>query len=140
VDEQPETRRKTGERFVAAQRELKEDWGLRSYEEALRSWIATVAIIEVEYVGEWEDFAHELIAREYLEELSRRSPKEWVQRIERAVNPWDERFREATVAETEPHLPNLAGEAGWWQFRSPRRWRKPASEELAADPTWNPKR
>jgi hypothetical protein len=63
-----------GDDFVRAQRELAEDWGFSSFEEALRSWIATVAIIEVEYVGEWEEYTHELMARDYLGELARRSP------------------------------------------------------------------
>ena len=70
-----------GSEVVRAQRELEADWGFRSFEEALRSWIATVAIVEVEYVGEWEEYTHELMARDYLEELARRSPAEWASHV-----------------------------------------------------------
>jgi hypothetical protein len=59
--------------FVAAQRALAEDYGFDSFNEALRSWIATVAIVEVGYEGEWEEYVHELGARDYLDELVRRS-------------------------------------------------------------------
>jgi hypothetical protein len=55
--------------FVTAQRALADDYGFACYEDALRSWIATVAIVEVGYVGEWEKYAAELMAREYLNEL-----------------------------------------------------------------------
>src|SRR6266511_1602706 len=91
------------DRHVRAQRELEADWGFRSFEEALRSWIATVAIVEVEYVGEWEEYTHELVARDYLEELARRSPAEWASHVETEVAPWDERVRAATVEEESPH-------------------------------------
>src|SRR6266545_5952632 len=40
-----------GEDSIAAQRALAEDYGFASYEAALRSWIATVAIVEVGYVS-----------------------------------------------------------------------------------------
>jgi hypothetical protein len=85
-------RPKVGEAFVAAQRELQADWGYRCYEEALRSWIATVAIVEVGYAGEWEEYANELMARDYIDELVSRSPGEWALRITREVARWDERF------------------------------------------------
>jgi hypothetical protein len=39
--------------FVAAQRALADEYSFGYYEAALRSWIATVAIVEVGYVGEW---------------------------------------------------------------------------------------
>lgn len=119
-----------GDDFMRAQRELAHEWGFRSFEDALRSWIATVAIIEVEYVGEWEEYTHELMAREYLGELARRSPAAWASYVQTAVTPWDERFRAATVEEERPHVPQADGEPGWWQYRSPRCWRQPASEEL----------
>jgi hypothetical protein len=118
-------------RFVQAQRDLREDWGFESFEDALRSWIATVAITEVEYVGEREEWVHELMARDYLAEIRARSGPDWKARQDELVSPWDERFRAATSEEAEPHLRLTSGEAGWWQFRSPRRWRRPASEEIA---------
>jgi hypothetical protein len=119
-----------GDEFVRARRELEDEWGFQSFHDALRSWIATVAIIEVEYVGEWEEYTHDLMARDYLDELARRSPAEWASHIETEVAPWDQRFRAATVQEHRAHLPPLEGEPGWWQYRSPRRWKRPASEEL----------
>jgi hypothetical protein len=115
--------------FVAAQRALADDWGFRSYHDALRSWIATVAIVEVGYVGEWEEYASELSAREYLDEVAHRAPT-MRQKIEADLAQWDERFRAATVEEVKPHLPLTDGRVGWWQYRSPRQWRKPATEEL----------
>jgi hypothetical protein len=93
-------------------------------------WIATVAIVEVEYVGEWEEYTNELMARDYLDELARRSPAEWASHVETEVAPWDARFRAATIQEESPHLPPADAEPGWWQYRSPRRWKRPASEEL----------
>jgi hypothetical protein len=70
------------------------------------------------------------MARDYLDELARRSPVYWAEHVEEEVALWDEGFRAATVEEAKPHLPPVEGEAGWWQYRSPRQWRRPASEEL----------
>ena len=50
--------------FVPAQRSLAEPYRFGCYEAALRSWIATVAIVEVGYVGESEEYAVELSARD----------------------------------------------------------------------------
>jgi hypothetical protein len=118
-----------GEDFVSAQRTLAGDWGFRCYEDALRSWIATVAIVEVGYVGEWEEYTNELTARDYLDELIRLSPHSR-EAIEEDLAIWDSRFREATVEEDTPHLAMLDGRAGWWQYRSPRKWRKPVAEQF----------
>jgi hypothetical protein len=117
------------EDFVNAQRALAESWGFESYRQALRSWIATVAIVEVGYVGEWEAYSLDLLARDYLEELIRLSPRSR-QAIEEDLAVWDARFRAATIEEPDPHLPMLDGSAGWWQYRTPRTWRRPASEEF----------
>src|SRR5882762_11612213 len=121
-----------GDDFISAQRALAEDWGFDCYEAGLRSWIATVAIVEVGYVGEWEEYAHELMARDYLEELARRSPSSR-EMIEDEVSLWDDRFRAATEENDEPWLRTLDGEPGWWQYRSPRNWKRPASELLTLD-------
>lgn len=114
--------------FVIAQRALTGEWGFRSYREALRSWIATVAIVEVEYVGEGEEFAAELSARDYLAEVLRRAPS-MHEKIESDLDPWDARFRAATVEHAES---DHADGDGWWQHRRPRNWRQPATEELRA--------
>jgi hypothetical protein len=118
-----------GDDFVAAQRALVEEYGFASYTEGLRSWIATVALVEVGYVGEWEKYAHELMARDYINELTLRSPDSRTA-VEEDLAVWDERFKAATVEEEQPHLPPLDGEIGWWQYRSPKEWRRPAAEEL----------
>jgi hypothetical protein len=115
--------------FTNAQRALAKDWGFACYEDALRSWIATVAIVEVGYVGEWEDYVHELEARDYLDEVARRAPS-LHPTIERDLAPWDERFRTATVEHGEPHMPPDPGRDAWWQYRSPVNWRRPATEEI----------
>jgi hypothetical protein len=120
--------------FVPAQRALADEYSFGYYEAALRSWIATVAIVEVGYVGEWEEYTNELTARDYLEELMRRSPGSR-SAIEGDLRLWDHRFRAATVEEEKPHLPPLEGDPGWWQYRSPRSWRRPASEELGGRPS-----
>jgi hypothetical protein len=114
-----------GDEFVRAQRELADDWGFESFEQALRSWIASVAIIEVGYVGVWEEYAHELMARDYLEELSRRAPRWWAKDIAKQVAPWDERFRAATEQTEKAQLIPEDGNPGWRQFRVPRRWEEP---------------
>jgi len=124
-----------GTDFVAAQRTLASEWGFESYEAALRSWIATVAIVEVGYVGEWEEYTHELMARDYLDEIGRLSPSSRPT-IEDDLAVWDDRFRAATVEAEKPHLPPLDGEPGWWQSRSPRKWRRPATEELGGSGTF----
>src|SRR5204863_4777321 len=84
--------------FVPAQRALADEYGFACYEAALRSWIATVAIIEVGYVGEWEEYTNELTARDYFGELARRSPGSR-SAIEEDLRLWDDRFRAATVEE-----------------------------------------
>jgi hypothetical protein len=116
--------------FVAAQRALRGSWGFESFTEGLRSWIATVALAEVGYVGEWEEWAHELMAREYLAEIGRRSPGYGAQRVAEKVAPWDERFRAATVEEAEPYIVRPPEVAEWWWYRRPKEWRQPAREEL----------
>src|SRR5207302_11473114 len=93
--------------FVQAQRDLAEEWAFRSFNDALRSWIATVALVEIGYEGEWEEYTNELTARDYLDEVRRRSGSDWPQRFDEEIAPWDERFRAATVEEAEPHLPPL---------------------------------
>jgi hypothetical protein len=126
--------------FISAQRALVRDWGFRCYEDGLRSWIATVAIVEVDYVREWEEYAHELMARDYLDEVMHLSPGSRAA-IDEDLRVWDERFQIATVEEAKPNLPMTDGRAGWWQYRSPRNWRRPASEEIAAhrlDPVGHP--
>jgi hypothetical protein len=120
----------SADEFIVAQTALAADWGFDCYATALRSWIATVAIVEVGYVGEWEEYAHELTARDYIDEVAHRAPS-MREKIEDELAVWDERFRAATVQEAKPHLPITEGRVGWWQYRSPRDWRRPASEELA---------
>lgn len=93
-----------------------------SPKELVRAWIAIVAIVEVGYGGREEEYANDLMTRDYIGELCRRLPGRWAELFERWIAPWDERFRAATVEETEPHLPDLMGSAGWWQYRSPRLW------------------
>jgi hypothetical protein len=119
-----------GDDFVEAQRALANEYGFPCYEDALRSWIATVATVEAGYVGEWEEYVHELMARDYLGQVTSLSPTSKA-RVDEDLNLWDERFRAATVEEREPHLPSDEGAIGWWQYRSPKRWRQPATEELA---------
>ena len=116
-----------GDDFVAAQRALIGDYGITSYREALRRWIATVAIVEVGYVGEWEEYASELSARDYLNELMIGSPQSRAA-VEEDVSLWDERFKAATVEEQQPHFAPEEGDPGWWQYRSPRRWKIPSKE------------
>jgi len=102
-----------------------------SPKELVRAWIAIVAIVEVGYDGMEEEYSNDLMTRDYIGELCRRLPGMWADRFERKIAPWDERFRAATVEETEPHLPDLMGAAGWWQYRSPRLW--PGAQHAESD-------
>ncbi len=88
----------------------------------IRAWIAIVAIVEAGYDGMREEYSNDLMTRDYIGELCRRLPGKWAELFEREIASWDERFRAATVEEAEPHLPDLMGNAGWWQYRSPRLW------------------
>jgi hypothetical protein len=106
-------------------RAMQEDWGFACFEDALRSWIATVAITEVGFEGVAEEWWNELTARDYLADLRRRSGDDWPERWDALIEPWDERFRSATVEEKEPHLPSADYPTGWWQYRSPKRWMNP---------------
>jgi hypothetical protein len=115
-----------GDDFVAAQRTFIGDYGITSYREALRRWIATVAIVEVDYVGEWE-YASELSARDYLNELMIRSPQSRAA-VEEDVSLWDQRFKAATVEEQQPHFALEDGNPGWWQHRSPGKWKIPSKK------------
>jgi hypothetical protein len=110
------------------QDELREDW-YRLTEltpmELVRAWIAIVAIVEVGYDGEWEEYTNDLMTREFIAELSRRLPGRWATRFAEWVAPWDERFRAATTEESEPHLFGDEDEPGWWWYRTPRTWLRP---------------
>lgn len=90
-------------------------------DQLVRKWIATVAIVEVGYDDAWEMYVDDLMTREFIAEVSRRLPDYWAARFAEWVAPWDERFREATIEEPEPHLLRDE-EPGWWWFRSPRVW------------------
>jgi hypothetical protein len=107
------------------QDELREDW-YRLTEltpmELVRAWIAIVALVEVGYDGEWEEYTNDLMTREFIAELSRRLPGRWATRFAEWVAPWDERFRAATTEESEPHLFGDEDEPGWWWYRTPRTW------------------
>src|SRR6266566_5949023 len=96
--------------------------GRPSLYDAIRLWIATVASVETGYEGDVEEYAYDLHTRDYLEELRTRLPGFWAEYIDRCLQPWDERFRAATVEEAEPYLPALTDEPGWWQFRTPWTW------------------
>lgn len=103
---------------------LREQWGSETEltpNELVRKWIAIVATVEVGYDGVWEEYTNDLMTREFIAELSRRLPGYWAARFAEWVGPWDERFREATIEESDPHM-FRAEEPGWWWFRSPRIW------------------
>ena len=110
-----------GKGVASAVKSMGKDRGFRSFEEALRSWIATVAITEVGFEGGGEKWTQELIARDYLAELRRRCGSDWPERWDDLIAPWDERFRAATVEEEGPHPPSHDSETGWWHDRRPRR-------------------
>lgn len=105
-----------GDDFVAAQRALTEDYGFDSYEAALRSWIATVAIVEVGYLGEWEEYALELTARDYLHELTRVSPSSRAA-VEEDLALWDDRFLAATAGHPVGLRRRSPGRERWRSFR-----------------------
>jgi hypothetical protein len=107
--------------------ELREDWSPLTDltpEQLVRAWIAIVAIVEVGYDGEWEEYTNDLMTREFIAELSRQLPGSWATRFAEWVAPWDERFRAATTEESKPHLPSVGdeNEPGWWWYRTPRIW------------------
>ena len=49
----------------------------------------------------WERYTSDLMTREFIAELSRRLPEYWAARFAEWVGPWDERFREATIEESD---------------------------------------
>jgi hypothetical protein len=109
------------------QDELREDWSSLTDltpHDLVRAWIAIVAIVEVGYDGEWEEYTNDLMTREFIAELSRRLPGRWAALFAEWVALWDERFRAATKEESEPHLRPLDDEEepGWWWYRTPRLW------------------
>ena len=107
------------------QDESRHDWAPdteKTPQELVRAWIAIVAIVEVGYDGMAEEYWNDLMTREYLDVLCKRLPGYWATRFAEWIDPWDERFRAATVEETRPHLHPPEAEAGWWWYRSPRLW------------------
>ena len=113
------------------QNELRDMHEPLSPKQLIRAWIAIVAIVEAGYSGTEEEYSNDLMTRDYIGELCRRLPGTWAELFERKIAPWDERFRAATVEEAEPHLPDLMGAAGWWQYRSPRLW--PGAQHAESD-------
>jgi hypothetical protein len=62
------------------QDELREDWSSLTDltpHDLVRAWIAIVAIVDVGYDGEWEEYTNDLMTREFIAELSRRLPGRW---------------------------------------------------------------
>lgn len=107
------------------QEELSDRWSPLTEltpDQLVRAWIATVAIIEVGYEGAWEEYTHDLSTREYIGELSRRLPESWGALFAEWVAPWDERFRAATVEQSEPILRRPEDSPSWWWYRTPRIW------------------
>jgi hypothetical protein len=105
---------------------MRKDWRFTSFNDALRNWIATVAITEVGFEGFGEDWWWELHSRDYLGELRVRAGTDWPEHWDALIEPWDERFRAATIEVEEPHLPSSDYETGWWHYRSPKVWTIPS--------------
>jgi hypothetical protein len=110
---------------------MQEDWGWASFEQALRDWIATVAITEVEFDGNADGWIWRIGTCGYLEELRERSGSDWPDRFDAMIEPWDERFRAATTEGDVHFVPGYA--PGWWELRFPRRWHNPDLPIEAAD-------
>lgn len=79
-------------------------------------WDDLVRQVEVGYTSSADEYANDLSARDRLEEALRSAPPKLRSKLEAAVTPLDERFRQAT--HPDPHLLLsqfvVPGDGGWW--------------------------
>lgn len=105
--------------ILEVQRRIEPEWGFRSLDDAIRSWVATVALVESGFNDDLEEYALQLHMRDYLAFLCANVSEPARKLIVSELEAWDSRFKAATVEASEPVLPASFGETGWWQRRVP---------------------
>jgi hypothetical protein len=113
-DEERETVRGFNARFAGRKRQI-------TAETLFDGWSSLVAKLERGYAGGVDDYANDLRGRDLLDELAHSSPASLRIKLEAVLEPLDERFRSATVADDGKALSqyfNLS--EGWWWRRAPR--------------------
>ena len=112
-DEELETVRRFDARFAGRKRQI-------TAETLFGDWSSLVARLESGYAGGVDDYANDLRGRDLLEELVSGSPASLRMKLEAALNPLDERFRAATVADSGEALSRYVNlSEGWWWRRAP---------------------
>lgn len=95
-------------------------------------WGALVSAVERGYDDCIYDYTNDISVRDQLEQLVREAPPTLQTKLERALEPVDGRFMNATEEAARP-LTEFAGEIPrWWWCRVPRRRSGELAEDLEA--------
>lgn len=115
--EERQTVRRFNERFLGRRRRVTADT-------LLDDWTSFVVEVEGGYAGSIDDYANDLTSRDLLEELVRDSQRSLRAKLERVLDPWDERFKQAT-ADDQDALSRFfsIGDGWWWRRRTPKKGR-----------------
>jgi hypothetical protein len=83
-------------------------------------WVSLVTEVEGGYADSVDDYTNDLTSRDLLEDLIRDSQPSLRAKLERALKPWDERFRRATRPDDEKALSRYFNiKDRWWWHRTP---------------------
>jgi hypothetical protein len=84
------------------------------------NWMSLVAEVEGGYDSSVDDYGNDLTSRDLLEDLIQDSQPSLRAKLERALEPWDERFRRATAHDDRRALSRFFNIGdGWWWRRTP---------------------
>jgi hypothetical protein len=111
--EELETMNRFNERFPKRPRPVTVDT-------LFNDWMSLVTGVEDGYAGSVDDYTNDLTSRDLLEDLIRDSQPSLRAKLERALKPWDERFRRATTPDDAKVLSRFFNiKDRWWWHRTP---------------------
>jgi hypothetical protein len=89
-------------------------------ETLLANWMSLVAEVERGYAGSIDDYTNDLTSRDLLQDLIRDSQPSLRAKLQEALDPWDERSRQATAHDDGRALSRFFDfKDGWWWRRTP---------------------
>jgi hypothetical protein len=100
----------------------------------LQQWGDFVVQVERGYQDSIYEYANDLSIRDLLEEILRGVTQTLQEKLTQLIQPWDERFYNATKKTKQPVLPSMAQESlrSWW-FRVPKNLGGELKEDLRSE-------
>ncbi len=100
----------------------------------LQQWGDFVVQIERGYQDSIYEYANDLSVRDLLEEILVKATQALREKLTELIQPWDERFYNATQKTQRPVLPGMAQESlrSWW-FRVPKNPGRELEQDLRSE-------